>query len=197
MAIARVARRILIGMVLALLAAPSALFALAYGAITYLYLSVVFSPPAYSSSISISELNATIKLEFNMIWDVTQESGVFLTASTPRGSVRGEITGFDWLHNARHSIYETPQHEVAVLSPGEDDYVVDLRTLELKTLSPFASSVGWKYIGAFDFGRPGHALQFFPASQHPECIPMRTSRDEYWPRMSRAEYRKEDCYSSN
>lgn len=197
MAIARVARRILIGMILALLAAPFALFALAYGAITYLYLSVVFSPHAYSSSISISDLNATIKLEFYWIWDVTQESGVFLTASTPLGSVRSEITGFDWMHNARYSIYETPQHEVAVLSPGEDDYVVDLRTLELKTFSPFASSVGWKYIGAFDFARSGHALQFFPAAQQPECIPMRTSRDEYLPRMSRAEYRKEDCYKSS
>jgi hypothetical protein len=184
------------GKFLALLAAPFALLALLFcGAIAYLYLSTELSPPAYSSSISVPELNATIRLEFYMVWDETQESGKFLTVSTPHGSVRSEIAGFDWVHNARTSIYETPQHEIAILSPMEDDYIIHLRTLELKTLSPFVSSAGWRYIGAFDFGGPGHTLQFFLASQEAECIPMRTSSDEYWPKMSRGEYRKEDCYS--
>jgi hypothetical protein len=182
---------------IALLAAPFAFpVFLFYGTIAYLYISTKFSPPAYSSSISFPELNATIKLEFYRVWDETQESGKFLTASTARGSVRSEIAGFDWVHNARTSIYETPQHDVAILSPMEDDYIINLRMLELKTLSPFASSVGWRYIGAFDFGGAGHiGLQFFPASQQSECIPMRMSSDEYWAKLSRAEYRKEDCYS--
>ena len=123
------------GKFLALLAAPFALLAfLFYGAIAYLYISTKFSPPAYSSSISIPELNATIKLEFYGVWDETQESGKFLTVSTPHGSVRSEIAGIDWVHNARTSIYETPQHDVAVLSPMEDDYIIHLQTLELKTL---------------------------------------------------------------
>jgi hypothetical protein len=194
MAIARGARRVLTGIGLALLAAPFALFALLCGAITCLYLSTVLGPPAHASIVSVPDLNATIKLEFYMVWDETQESGRFITASTPRGSVHSKIEGFDWLHNARTSIYETPQHDVAVLGPTALDYIIHLQTLELTTLSPFASSVGWKYIGAFDFGGPSHTLQFFPASQEAECIPMRTSRDEYWPKMSRAEYRKEDCY---
>jgi hypothetical protein len=181
------------GKFLALLAAPFGLLALLfYGAIAYLYLSTKFSPPVYSASVSIPELNTTIKLEFYMVWDEMQESGRYLTVSTQKTSVRSEIDGFDWVHNARTSIYETPQHKIAVLGPMESDYVIDPRRIELNHLSPFASSVGWNYIGAFDFGGASHALQFFPASQQSECIPMRTSSDE---KMSRAEYRKEDCYS--
>src|SRR6266404_866432 len=174
------------GKFLALLAAPFGLLALLFCVIAYLYLSTIFGPPVYSASVFIPELNTTIKLDFYMVWDwdETQESGRYLTVSTQKASVRSEIDGFDWVHNARTSIYETPEHEIAVLGPMETDYVIDPRRIELKNLSPFASSVGWNYIGAFDFGGASHTLQFFPASQQSECIPMRTSSDEYWPKMS-------------
>ena len=178
----------------ALSAAPFALLALLFwGAIAYFYVSTKLSPPAYSSSVTIPKLNATIKLEFYMIWDVTQESGKFLSISSPHGSVRNEIAGFDWVHNVRTSIYETPQGDITVLSPMEDDYIIHLQTLELKALSSFASSEDWTYIGAFDFGGPNHKLQFFPASQQSECIPMRMSDDASWLEMSRGKHRKRDC----
>jgi hypothetical protein len=182
------------GKFLALLAAPFGLLALLfYGAIAYLYLSTKFSPPLHSASVLIPELNTTVKLEFYGVWDEARESGRYLTVSTQTASFRSEIDGFDWVHNPRTSIYETPEHVIAILGPTKTDYFIDPSMIELKNLSPFASSVGWHYIGAFDFGGASHTLQFIPASQQSECIPMRMSRDEYWPKMSRAEYRQEDC----
>ena len=183
------------GKFLALLAIPFGLLALPFFVLAYLHLSTIFSPPVHSASVFIPELNATIKLDFYMVWDVTQESGRYLTVSSQEASVRSQIYGFDWVHNARTSVYETPDRKIVVLGPVGADYVIDPRRGELKSLSSFASSVGWNYIGAFDFGRAYHTLHFFPASQQPECIPMLTSRDESWPKMSRAEYRKEDCRS--
>ena len=183
------------GKFLALLAIPFGLLALPFFVLAYLHLSTIFSPPVHSASVFIPELNATIKLDFYMVWDETQESGRYLTVSSQEASVRSQIYGFDWVHNARTSVYETPDRKIVVLGPVGADYVIDPRRGELKSLSSFASSVGWNYIGAFDFGRAYHTLHFFPASQQPECIPMLTSRDESWPKMSRAEYRKEDCRS--
>jgi hypothetical protein len=182
------------GKFLALLAAPFFLLAfLCCAAIAYLYLSTKFSPPAHSASISIPELNASIRLEFYMVWDETEESGRYLAISTSKASIRSEIGGFDWSHNARTSIYETPEHKMAVLGPMESDYMFDPQTMTLNGLPSYASSVGWKYIGAFDFGA-SRTFQFFSALQQSECIPMRMSSDESWQKMSRADYRKEDCH---
>ncbi|WKA25477.1 hypothetical protein [Bradyrhizobium roseum] len=181
------------GKFLALLAVPLGLLALPLFVVAYLHLSIIFSPPAYSASVVIPELNTTIKLDFYWVWDETQESGRYLTVSTQQRSVRSQIGGSDWVHNARTSVYVTAERNIAVLGPMETDYVIDPRKVELNSLSPYASSVGWKYIGAFDIAGP--TLQFFPASRQPECIPMPTSRDENWPKMSRAEYRKQNCYS--
>jgi hypothetical protein len=184
------------GKFLALLAIPLGLLACSsFFVIAYLHLSTIFSPPVHSASVIIPELNTTIKLDLYVVWDETQESGRYLTVSTQKASVRSQIDGFDWGHNARTSIYQTPEHTIAVLGPMETDYVIDPRRVELKSLSPYASSVGWNYIGAFDIGGAGPMLQFFPASRQPECIPMRTSREEYWTKMSRAEYRKQNCRS--
>jgi hypothetical protein len=183
------------GKFLALLAIPFGLLALPLFVLAYLHLSTIFSPPVHSASVFIPELNATIKLEFYMVWDETQESGRYLTVSSQKASVRSVIDGFDWFHNARTSIYQTPDQKIVVLGPMEADYIIDPQLGELKDLSPYTSSVGWKYIGAFDFGGTGPTLQFFPASRQPECIPMRTSYNEPWPKLSRAGYRKQDCYS--
>jgi hypothetical protein len=182
------------GKFLALLAVPLGLLALPLFVVAYLHLSTIFSPPVYSASVVIPELNTIIKLDFYMVWDETQESGRYLTVSTQQASVRSQIDGFDWVHNTRTSVYVTPERNIAVLGPMGDDYVIDPRRSELKNLPSFASSVDWKYIGAFDWGA-NNTLQFVPASQQSECIPMRTSNDEYWPKMSRAEYRKQDCHS--
>jgi hypothetical protein len=183
------------GKFLAILAAPFVLLALlCFGAIAYLYLSTKFGPPAYSASVSIPELNARIRLEFYMVWDETTESGRYLTISTSKASVRSEIPGFDWSHNARTSIYETPEHKIAVLGPMESNHIFDPQTMTLKELPAYAPSVGWNYLGAFDFGAPGPTLQFFPALQQSECIPMRMSSDEYWRKMPRGDFRKQDCY---
>lgn len=183
------------GKFLALLAAPFVLLALlCCGAIAYLYLSTKFGPPAYSASVSVPELDARIRLEFYMIWDETKESGRYLTISTSRASVRTEIAGFDWSHNARTSIYETSEHKIAVLGPMESDYIFDPQTMTLKESLAYASSIGWNYLGAFDFGGASRTLQFFPALQQSECIPMRMSSDESWRKMPRADYRKRDCY---
>jgi hypothetical protein len=188
---------ITIGKLLALLAAPFVLLALLFwGVIAYFYVSTKLGPPVHSSRITLPGLNATVTLEFYMIWDVTQESGRFLSISTPHGSARGEIAGFDWVHNARTSLYETPQRDVAVLGPMGDDYIIHLQTPELTTLSNFTSSEGWTYIGAFDLAGYNHSLQFFPALQQPECIPMRMEEDPSWLKMSRGEYRKRDCVNS-
>jgi hypothetical protein len=182
------------GKLLALLAIPFGLLALPFFVLAYFHLSTIFSPPVHSASVFIPELNTTIKLDLYVIWDVTQESGRYLTVSSQEASVRSQIDGFDWMHNARTSVYETPEHKIVVLGPSGADYVIDPRRGELKRLPSFASSVGWNYVGAFDFGR-AHTLHFFPASQQPECIPMLESRGESWSEISRAEYRKEDCYS--
>ena len=181
------------GKFLALLAIPFGLLALPLFVIAYLHLSTILSPPVYSASVSIPELGTTIKLDFYMVWDETQESGRYLTVSTQKASVRSVIEGFDWFHNARTSIYQTPDHKIVVLGPMEADYIIDPRRLELKSLSSYASSVGWNYIGAFDIGGAGPTLQFFPASRQSECIPMRMSREDYWEKMSCAEYRKQNC----
>ncbi|BAM92356.1 conserved hypothetical protein [Bradyrhizobium oligotrophicum S58] len=177
-----------------MLIAPFALAGLLLsGLLAYFYASTKLSP-AYVSSASIPALKATIKLEFYRIWDVAEESGRFLTISAPTGSFRGEISGFDWSHNARTSVYQTPDHKIAVLGPMESDYLFDPEMVELKELSSYASSLHWSYVGAFDFGGADHRLSFFPASQQSECIPMRTSDDGNWRKMSRGEYRKENCY---
>ena len=96
------------GKFLALLAIPFGLLALPLFVIAYLHLSTIFSPPVHSASVSIPELGTTIKLDFYMVWDETQESGRYLTVSTQKASVRSVIEGFDWFHNARTSIYQTP-----------------------------------------------------------------------------------------
>jgi hypothetical protein len=183
------------GKLLAMLAIPFGLLALPLFVLAYLHLSTIFSPPVHSASVFVPELNATIKLDFYMVWDETQESGRYLTVSTQKASVRSVIDGFDWFHNARTSIYQTPDQKIVVLGPMETDYIIDPQLGELKDLPPYASSVGWNYIGAFDFGRAYHTLHFFPASQQPECIPMRTSYGAPWPKLSRGEHRKQDCLS--
>ena len=76
------------GKFLALLAVPLGLLALPLFVIAYLHLSTIFSPPVHSASVFIPELNTTIKLDFYLIWDVTQESGRYLTVSTQKASVR-------------------------------------------------------------------------------------------------------------
>jgi len=145
--------------------------------------------PAKSGEVFFPEVETTVKLQFYYTWG--DESGRFVTITTPNGTVRGNIEGWDWAHYARTSIYVTPEGNVAILGQAQDDYIVDSKTLQLtQLLSGRGSSDRWKYIGAFDNGKP--SLHFYPASEQRECIPMLR---EYHLDLAlpRNEYRKPRC----
>ena len=150
-------------------------------------------PPYWASTI-VSELQARVMLRFYYTWD--QESGRYLTVSTPHGNTTINMCGFDWAHWGRTSIYRTSDGGLAVLGFHDCDYRVS-RDLTV-TQAGAAPSADWQYVGAFDFvsipqGGPGaQEMQFIPASEQAECIIMGGSDFvQNW--MPRKEARKPRC----
>jgi hypothetical protein len=176
--------------VIGCLAAPFVvLAALAALGLAYLYVSSQISP-AESAEVFFPELDVTVKLQFYYTWG-DNDSGRYVSVTNRNGNVRGKIDGWDWAHNARTSIYVTPEGNVAILGPAQSDYIVDNKTIQLKYLWGAGRSPEiWKYMGAFDFGK--QSLHFFPASDQKECIPMLM---EYKPDPSlpRSGYRRRSC----
>jgi hypothetical protein len=175
---------ILIGVVLLV---PAILVALFIGRVSLL--------PAYSAATNIPELRASVRLRFYYIWDVTSEQGRYLAIRAPTGSITIRMTAFDWAHNARTSLYLTPEHELAILGPIGDDHLVSVKPL--KSTVPFrVQSENWTYLGAFDFtGYPGGSgdreLRFISASEQAECIPMRGG--DTYDGAARNDARQRDC----
>jgi hypothetical protein len=169
-----------------------ALAVLAVLGLTFVYVSSQ-TIPAHSAEVFSPELNLGVKLKFYYTWG-DRDSGRYISVTTPYGVAKGNIDGWDWLFNARTNIYVTHEGNVAIIGPHQADYIVDSKTLKLKTLTSDSSSDSWKYLGAFDLKG---SLKFFPASDERECIKMLM---EYIPDPSfplpRDQYRHESCDSA-
>jgi hypothetical protein len=175
---------------LVVLAAPVVVLAVpAALGLAYLYVSSQIIP-AKSAEVSFPELDVTVKLQFYFTWG-DNDSGRYISVTNRSGTIRGKIDGWDWAHNARTSIYATPEGNVAILGPAQSDYIADNKTLQLKYLwSAGNSSETWKYMGAFDLGKP--SLHFFRVSDQKECIPM-LMEYEPDPSLPRSRYRRASC----
>jgi hypothetical protein len=123
--------------------------------------------PAKSGEVFFPEIDTTVRLQFYYTWG--DESGRFITVATPNGTIRGNIAGWDWAHYPRTCIFTTREGNIVVGRQGESvDYVANGKTLRLEPLWETGESpVEWKYMGAFDSGKP--SLHFFPASDQAEC----------------------------
>jgi hypothetical protein len=149
--------------------------------------------PAHSASTRIPDLNTDLTLRFYSTWGNT-DSGRYLYVHTPRGRTRIYMAAFDWAHNARTSIYLTPERKIAFLGPEGDDYLVSLDTLTATKVAAGASE-NWSYLGAFDFqfaedgGRP---LRFVSAAEQAECIPM-LREGPYQADKARMSVRQRNC----
>jgi hypothetical protein len=148
--------------------------------------------PVYSASYRIPVNDTTVKLE---LWSTTgdNDSGRYLTLTSPRGSVRYNMTDFDWAHRARTGLYLVGDGNLAVLGPDDDILI----STELKISRAFRlPSDDWIYLGAFDFvssAVKGHDrdLGFIPAAEQKECIP--TYSDQRYDFQPRNSARKNRC----
>jgi hypothetical protein len=157
------------------------------------WLAWVTFVPAYSASTFIADLRTNLTLGFYYTWDENTDRGRYLYVNGPTGSLRLAMTAFDWAHTGRTSLYLTPQREIGVLGPMDDDYVISLDPLRSHPLRRRAPN-GWVYLGAFDYERSPHnerRLRFIRAEEQAECIPMRS--DEDWSRRARASARHPGC----
>jgi hypothetical protein len=130
--------------------------------------------PPYGAKMTIPALRAEVALRFFYIWDESSDnSGRYLTISTPAGRKTIAMTAFDWAHNSRTSIYQTADGAIAILGPMGDDYVVSPKTMKVDQRY-MADSESWTYLGAFDFGSSDNVrvLRFFSSDEQLECIPM-------------------------
>jgi hypothetical protein len=160
-----------------LLLAALALILLVFIVLAGLFVHSVLVP-AHSASTTIPDLKTDLTLRFYYTWDENTDSGRYLYVDTPRGRIGVHMTAFDWAHNARTSIYLTPERKIAILGPAVDDYLVSLDSLTAKAVAakPAAgASENWTYLGAFDFEfveGGGRLLRFVGTSEQSECIPM-------------------------
>ena len=148
--------------------------------------------PAYSASTFIASLRTNLTLCFYYTWDENTGRGRYLYVNGPTGSLRLAMTAFDWAHTGRTSLYLTPQREIGVLGPMDDDYVISLDPLRSRPLRE--APKGWVYLGAFDYEWSPfneRRLRFIGAEEQAECIPMRS--DEDWSRRARASARHPGC----
>ena len=149
--------------------------------------------PAYSASTEIPELHTTLTLRFYFTEDENTDHGRYLSVAAPNGRIKIAMTGFDWAHNARTSVYLTPEHRIGIVGPFDDDYLLSLD--QLKTEPARGPSEDWTYLGAFDFQQVegiGRQLRFISAAEQGECIPMRgLSTEDYQVRKAT---RRRDCW---
>jgi hypothetical protein len=151
------------------------------------YVSSFF--PAYSAEFYIKERDTTVTLAFYPVRDfwgshepvaTEQNSGRFLTVSTPDGQITQKMCGYDWAHNARTSVYLADDHDIALVGVDQCDYVISTRPFST-TPAINKPSDRWIYLGAFDLvdhdsgaghGMPSHTreLRFIPADEEAECI---------------------------
>jgi hypothetical protein len=150
--------------------------------------------PAYSARFQIPESGTTVGLEFfwaNDLWrDGLSEKTRYITVTSPRGTVKYSMDGWDWAHRARTSVYVTnDEKSLAVLGPDHEDVVIDIEQLKVSRAFRITSQ-DWTYLGAFDFvpsvirGRD-RTFRFIPASEQAECVPTEPNGSKLWaPRNS-------------
>jgi hypothetical protein len=151
--------------------------------------------PDHTATARIPDLDTDLTLRFYSTW-ADNDSGRYLYINTPRGKIKIYMTAFDWAHNARTSIYLTPERRIAVLGPMGDDHLVSVDTLTTSNVAAASESEKWAYIGAFDFqfaedGR--RPLRFVSAAEQAECIPMRWERPDQTYKV-RASVRQNNCH---
>jgi hypothetical protein len=160
-----------------------------------LYVGYYMLVPRYSAVADFDKLGFNLRLDFYLSDDEARDSGRYLSVINGGSYHTVMIPGWNWSHHARTSVYRIDANHLAVLSAlGYDDKI---------TLTPFAFAPivsdpgeGWQYLGAFDFnfppGKPPR-LEFFPAAQLAECIPMGTDDPNKWADKPRAAARRDSC----
>jgi len=149
--------------------------------------------PAASAKTFVPELNTSIEFELYSIME-DNDSGRYLTVSSPAGRFSGKISGFDWAHWSRTSLYMTEDHKIAVLGVSYSDHIVDPEKRTIDIMPPNVPSEAWTYLGAFD---GGFNLRFIPASEQRECNPTAMSEHEVPPWAPRPQQWQEWCLQND
>jgi hypothetical protein len=155
-------------------------------------LSLILPGGGPTASTRISDLDTDLTLRFYSSWD--EDSGRYLYVHTPRGKTRINMALYDWVHNARTSVYLTAERKIAVLGPMGMDYLVSLDPLTTTRVAAGASE-NWTYLGAFDFPLAddgGRSFRFVSAAEQAECIPM-LSEGPYQTYKVRTSARQRNC----
>jgi hypothetical protein len=160
-----------------------------------LYVGYYMMVPRYSAVADFDKLGFNLRLDFYLSDDEARDSGRYLSIINGGSYRTVMIPGWNWSHRARTSIYWIDANHLAVLSAlGYDDQI----TLKPFDFSPIISDPDeqWQYLGAFDFNFPPDKrprLEFFPAAQLTECIPMGTDDPSKWADKPRAAVRRVSC----
>ena len=158
------------------------------------YVGYYMLVPRYSSVIDFDRFNFNLRLDLYLTDDEARDSGRYLSVIAG-GTYRTQmLSGWDWSHKARTSVYRLGDNDIAVLSALGYDYKISLKSVKFE---PLGSDLGeqWQYLGAFDFIYPPGArrrLQFF-GPQLAECIPMGTDDPSTWRDRARAAARRASC----
>jgi hypothetical protein len=159
------------------------------------YVGYYMLVPRYSAVVEFDRFGFNLRLDLFLTDDELRDSGRYLSVINGGAYHTVMLSGWDWAHKARTSVYRIDDGHIAVLSALGQDYAI--------TLKPFASARAvsdrgeqWQYLGGFDFTFPPGArarLEFFDAAHLAECIPMGTSDPSTWADMPRAAARRAAC----
>jgi hypothetical protein len=163
-----------------------------------LYVGYYMLVPRYSAVVDFDRLGFNLRLDFYLS-EEARDSGRYLSVINGGSYHTAMIAGGNWSHHARTSVYWIDANHIAVLSAlGCDNKV----TLTPFAFAPIVSETGeqWQYLGAFDFNFPPDKrprLEFVPAAQLAECIPMGTDDPSKWADKPRAAARRASCPTPN
>lgn len=158
------------------------------------YLAYIEFVPAYSSTVVLDEMGATVTLKFYWVEDEMKDNGRRVTIGTSDGTITTRMCGYDWAHWARTSVYRTGDGKIAVLGLYGCEYHFSLHPLE-EFAAINGDSARWTYLGAFDFHAGySRSLQFFPAALQAECIEMMTQDFKLMPDAVRNTARRPRCH---
>jgi hypothetical protein len=164
-------------------------------AVILLYVGYYMLVPRYSAVVDFDKLGFNLRLDFYLSDAEERDSGRYLSVINGGSYHTVMIPGWNWSRHARTSVYWIDANHLAVLSAlGYDDKI----TLKPFDFSPIVSDPGgqWQYLGAFDFNFPPGKrprLEFVPAAQLAECIPMGTDDPSKWADKPRAAARRVSC----
>jgi hypothetical protein len=157
------------------------------------YVGFYMLVPRYSAVEDFDKLGFNLRLDLYLTDDEARDSGRYLSVINGGSYHTSMISGWDWSHRARTSIYSIDANHVAVLSALGYDYKVTLKPFDF---SPIVSDTGeqWQYLGAFDFiFPPGRSPRLVFSDQVAECIPMGTIDPGKWVEKPRTQARRVSC----